>query len=134
MRPLVCILRTALAGPLLFVPSVFAAPVPTLDQVLSYTYDSGLVASEKGDRFAWVENVRGVRNIWFAGSRDTAPRQLTHFTADDGQKLTQLTFSADGSQLFYVRGGDHDANWPAKDNLAPDPDGNPSEPKITIWS
>ncbi len=115
-------------------PPVLAAATPTMEQFLSYSFVSGLVASEKGDRFAWVENVRGVRNIWFAGSTDTAPHQLTHFTADDGQELTQLTFSADGSQLFYVRGGDHDANWPAKGNLAPDPDGNPSEPKITIWS
>ena len=134
MRPLVCILRTALSVALLFVPSVFAAPAPTLDQVLSYTYDSGLVASEKGDRFAWVENLRGVRNIWFAAAADSQPRQLTHYTADDGQELTQLTFSADGSQLLYVRGGDHDANWPAQGNLAPNPDNSPSEAKVTIWS
>ncbi|WP_348263221.1 prolyl oligopeptidase family serine peptidase [Telmatobacter sp. DSM 110680] len=114
--------------------AVFAASAPTLEQILSYRYVNGLVSPEKGDCFAWVENVRGVRNIWFARSADTVPHQLTHFTADDGQELTQLKFSADGSQLFYVRGGDHDANWPAKGNLAPDPDGNPSEPKITIWS
>jgi len=134
MRPFVCILRTALSAALLFVPPVFAAPAPTLDQLLSYTYDSGLVASEKGDRFAWVENLRGVRNIWSAAAADNQPRQLTHYTADDGQELTQLTFSADGSQLLYVRGGDHDANWPAQGNLAPNPDNSPSEAKVTIWS
>jgi dipeptidyl aminopeptidase/acylaminoacyl peptidase len=134
MRPFVCILRTALSAALLFVPPAFAAPAPTLDQVLSYTYDSGLVASEKGDRFAWVENLRGVRNIWSAGAADSQPHQLTHYTADDGQELTQLTFSADGSKLLYVRGGDHDANWPAQGNLAPNPDNSPSEAKVTIWS
>jgi dipeptidyl aminopeptidase/acylaminoacyl peptidase len=135
MRTFGCILlRSALSALLLFVPPVFAAPAPTLDQVLSYTYDSGLVASEKGDRFAWVENLRGVRNIWSAGAADTQPRQLTHYTADDGQELTQLTFSADGSLLLYVRGGDHDANWPAQGNLAPNPDSSPSEAKVTIWS
>ena len=127
MRSFLCLL-------LLFVPPVFAASAPTLDQVLSYTYDSGLVASEKGDRFAWVENLRGVRNIWSAGAADRQPHQLTHYTADDGQELTQLTFSADGSQLLYVRGGDHDANWPAQGNLAPNPDNSPSEAKVTIWS
>ena len=95
---------------------------------------SGLVASEKGDKFAWVENVRGVRNIWSAGAADSQPRQLTHYTADDGQELTQLTFSADGSELLYVRGGDHDENWPAQGNLAPNPDNSPSEAKVTIWS
>jgi dipeptidyl aminopeptidase/acylaminoacyl peptidase len=134
MRPFACILRTALSAALLFVPPAFAAPAPTLDQVLSYTYDSGLVASEKGDRFAWVENLRGVRNIWSAGAADSQPHQLTHYTADDGQELTQLTFSADGSKLLYVRGGDHDANWPAQGNLAPNPDNSPSEAKVTIWS
>jgi dipeptidyl aminopeptidase/acylaminoacyl peptidase len=114
-------------------PSVLAASAPTMEQLLGYSYVSGLVASEKGDRFAWVENVRGVRNIWSALATDSAPRQLTHYATDDGQELTQLIFSADGSQLVYVRGGDHDANWPAKGNLAPNPDNDTSEPKVTIW-
>jgi dipeptidyl aminopeptidase/acylaminoacyl peptidase len=134
MRPFICILRTALSAALLLGPPVFAAPAPTLDQVVGYTYDSGLVASEKGDRFAWVENLRGVRNIWSAGAADSQPRQLTHYTADDGQEITQLTFYADGSQLLYVRGGDHDANWPAQGNLAPNPDNSLAEAKVTIWS
>jgi dipeptidyl aminopeptidase/acylaminoacyl peptidase len=112
----------------------FADSTPTLQQLLAYTYVSGLAASESGDRYAWVENVRGVRNIWFAMATDTTPRQLTHYTADDGQELGELTFSADGAALIYVRGGDHDENWPAKGNLAPNPDSNPAEPKITIWS
>jgi dipeptidyl aminopeptidase/acylaminoacyl peptidase len=129
MRAFVCILCSAL-----FVPPVFAAPAPTLDQVLRYPFVSGLVASEKGDRFAWVENLRGVRNIWSASAADSQPHQLTHYTADDGQELTQLTFSADGSELLYVRGGDHDQNWPAQGNLAPNPDNSPSESKVTIWS
>ena len=117
-----------------FCPPILAAPTPTMEQLLGYSYVSGLVASKNGDRFAWVEEKRGVRNIWFALSTDSAPRPLTHYTADDGQELTQLPFSADGSHLVYVRGGDHDENWPAKGDLAPDPDKNPSEPKITIWS
>lgn len=103
-------------------------------QMLGYSYVSGLVASEKGDRFAWVEDVRGVRNIWYALAEDRAPRQLTHYSADDGQELTQLVFSKDGSEVVYVRGGDHDENWPAKGNLAPDPANDPTEPKITIWA
>ncbi|MGA8937797.1 MAG: prolyl oligopeptidase family serine peptidase [Acidobacteriaceae bacterium] len=117
-----------------FAPPVAAASGPTMAQVLGYTFVSGLVASEKGDRFAWVENVRGVRNIWYALASDSAPRELTHYTTDDGQELTQLLFSADGSQVVYVRGGDHDENWPAKGNLAPDPSSDPVEPHITIWS
>ena len=33
-----------------------------------------------------------------------------------------------------MRGGDHDANWPAQGNLAPNPDNSPSEAKVAIWS
>jgi dipeptidyl aminopeptidase/acylaminoacyl peptidase len=111
-----------------------AESAPTLQQLLAYPYVSGLAASASGDRYAWVENVRGVRNIWSASATDTTPRQLTHSSEDDGQELGQLSFSADGADLLYVRGGDHDENWPAKGNLAPNPDSAPSEPKITIWS
>ena len=32
-----------------------------------------------------------------------------------------------------MRGGDHDANWPAKGDLAPDPAASPDEPKIMLW-
>jgi dipeptidyl aminopeptidase/acylaminoacyl peptidase len=113
---------------------LLAAPIPTLQQLLAYPYVSGLVATESGDRFAWVENVNGVRNIWYASASDSSPHQLTQYTTDDGQELTQLTFSPDGSEVIYVRGGDHDENWPAKGNLAPNPDSGPSEPKVTIWS
>ena len=117
-----------------FCSPALAASAPTMQQLLAYTYVSGLVASQNGDRFAWVEDVRGVRNIWSALASDSAPHQLTHYTTDDGQELTQLLFSADGSHLVYVRGGDHDENWPAKGNLAPDPSNDPTEPKIIIWS
>src|SRR5579871_5362449 len=75
-----------------------AASSASLEQVLSYSFVSGLVSSPKGDRFAWVENVRGVRNIWCARASDGVPHQLTRYTADDGQELTQLVFSADASQ------------------------------------
>jgi hypothetical protein len=138
MRAFASTLRPALSATVLIAfhlyPPALAASAPTLDQVLGYSFVSGLVASEKGDRCAWVENVRGVRNIWSARAADTEPRQLTHYTADDGQELTQLTLSADGTELLYVRGGDHDQNWPAQGNLAPNPDNSPSEAKVTIWS
>ena len=114
--------------------SALAAPAPTLEQMLAYPYVSGLVGSASGDYFAWVEDVRGVRNIWIASVSSATPRQLTQYTSDDGQELTGLTFSADASQLLYVRGGDHDANWAADADLAPDPAGSPIEPKVSIWA
>ena len=74
----------------------FAAPAPSMEQVLGYSFVSGLAASEKGDRLAWVENVRGVRNIWFALATDSTPRQLTHYTKDDGQELRNSSFQPMG--------------------------------------
>ena len=101
-----------------------SAPAPatndfTLQQVLAYPFPEGLAASTAGNRLAWVIDLNGVRNVWVAEGPDFKPKQVTRFTADDGQEITQLTFSPDGNELVFVRGGDHDANWPEK--LPPDP-------------
>jgi dipeptidyl aminopeptidase/acylaminoacyl peptidase len=100
---------------------------------LAYPFTTGLVSAEHADRIAWVRDVKGVRNVWAAEGPDFAPRQVTQFTADDGQELTQLTFSPDGKTLIFVRGGDHDGNWPAVGNLSPDPALSAEEPKVTLW-
>ena len=97
------------------------APALTLEQALGYPFISALAAAEHADCIAWVQDVRGVRNVWFAEGPGFKPRQVTRYAEDDGQELTQLVFSPDGRQLLYVRGGDHDANWPAEGHLAPDP-------------
>ncbi|HEY3519891.1 MAG TPA: alpha/beta fold hydrolase, partial [Rhodanobacteraceae bacterium] len=106
----------------------------TLQQVLDYPFPQDLTAAEKGDRIAWVIDLRGVRNVWIAQAPDFKPRQLTHFTEDDGQELTNLTFSPSGDALAFVRGGDHDENWPAEGNLAPDPAAGPKQPKVMLWA
>lgn len=106
----------------------------SMAQVTNVPYPSGLVAAKQGSRIAWVLDNQGVRNIWVAEAPGFVPRQVTKYTDDDGQELTQLTFSPDGTYLLYVRGGDHDANWPAKGDLAPDPASTPVEPQVTIWS
>ena len=115
-------------------PTAQAAAPVTLTQMLSYSYPSGLVAAENGDAIAWSEDVRGVRDIWIAGGPDFQPRRITSAQADDGQELTQLTFSPDGARLFWVRGGDHDANWPAEGGLEPDPASQAQTPMVEIWS
>jgi dipeptidyl aminopeptidase/acylaminoacyl peptidase len=106
----------------------------TMAQVLHYPYATELASAERGDAIAWVRDVDGVRNVWFAHGPDFAAVQLTRYTEDDGQEITQLTFSPDGTRLVYVRGGDHDANWPAEGNLAPDPTSSPEQPLTTIWT
>jgi dipeptidyl aminopeptidase/acylaminoacyl peptidase len=106
----------------------------TLAQVLHYPFASELVAAERADVIAWVRNLQGVRNVWIARAPDFVPRQLTQYTDDDGQEITQLTFSPDGMRLVYVRGGDHDANWPAEGHLAPDPSSAAEQPVVSIWT
>ena len=113
---------------------VTARPAFTMAQILHYPYAGELAAAEAGDAIAWVRDVDGVRNVWFAHGPDFAPVQLTRYTEDDGQEITQLTFSPDGTHLVYVRGGDHDANWPAEGNLAPDPSASPEQPLVTLWT
>jgi dipeptidyl aminopeptidase/acylaminoacyl peptidase len=128
-------LTALLTGALLASGAACAAQAGfTLEQALSYPYATGMVAAEHADTIAWVVNLRGVRNIWAASGPGFAPRQVTHYTEDDGQELTQLTLSPDASQLVYVRGGDHDANWPAEGGLAPDPASAADQPKVTLWT
>jgi dipeptidyl aminopeptidase/acylaminoacyl peptidase len=103
----------------------------TMAQVLHYPYVTELAAAEQADAIAWVNNIDGVRNIWVARGPAFTPNQATHFTEDDGQEITQLTFSPDGMRLLFVLGGDHDSNWPAE---APDPASSPQQPVTAIWS
>jgi dipeptidyl aminopeptidase/acylaminoacyl peptidase len=115
-----------LAAALAVSPPALAAPMPPgLEAALSYPFQQDLVSAKTGDTIAWVQVVRGVRNIWVARGPAFIPRQVTKNTADDGQELTGLAFSPDGARLVWARGGDHDANWPANGGL---------EPKVTIWT
>src|SRR3569833_1968532 len=82
-----------------------AADSFSVADALAYPFTEGLVSAEKADAIAWVRVVRGVRNVWAASGPDFTPRQVTQFTADDGQELTQLTFSPDGKALVVERGG-----------------------------
>ena len=131
-RPLVAAFLGLLVGP--FAHGATARASFTMAQVLHYPYATELASAERGDAIAWVRDVDGVRNVWFAHGPDFAPVQLTRYTEDDGQELTQLIFSPDGTRLVYVRGGDHDANWPAEGNLQPDPTSSPEQPVTTIWT
>ena len=103
-------------------------------QALDYPFVSDLTAADKADHIAWVRNLGGKRNVWVADGPAFKPRQITRYDDDDGQEITQLTFSPDGKHLVYVLGGDHDANWPAEGNLAPDPVSSPVQPIVTIWA
>jgi dipeptidyl aminopeptidase/acylaminoacyl peptidase len=92
----------------------------TLQQVMSGTFNSELQASPKGSRVVWMANQEGKRNVWVAelGSGNFAARQLTTYTADDGQDLGDITWTPDGQSVVYVHGGDFE--FPGR------PDPNPA--------
>src|SRR5438876_166839 len=78
----------------------------TLEQVMSSPFPSDLTVSKRGDKVAWAFDAEGKRNVWIAEAPAFAARQLTHYEKDDGQELTDLTFSPNGNTIAYVRGGD----------------------------
>jgi dipeptidyl aminopeptidase/acylaminoacyl peptidase len=92
----------------------------TLQQVMSGTFSSELQASPKGSRVVWTANAEGKRNVWVAdlGSGNFAARQLTAYTADDGQDIGDITWTPDGQSVVYVHGGDFE--FPGR------PDPNPA--------
>src|SRR5436189_2072042 len=93
----------------------------TVEQILGFPSPDNLAASPTGSTIAWTFNERGVRNIYVASGPDFAPRRLTAYKSDDGQELTNLSFSNDGLTIVYVRGGDHGSNRGG----APNPDASP---------
>src|SRR5580704_1219043 len=71
----------------------------SMAQVLHYPFAAELAAAEHGDVIAWVCNLDGVRNVWMARAPSFTPRKATQYSDDDGQEITQLTFSPDGARL-----------------------------------
>jgi dipeptidyl aminopeptidase/acylaminoacyl peptidase len=103
----------------------------TVEQILGFPSSENLVASPAGATIAWTFNERGVRNIYVADAPGFEARKVTTYTQDDGQELTQLSFTNDGKLIVYVRGGDHGGRT---GDAAPNPAGDPVQPKVQIWS
>jgi len=103
----------------------------TVEQILSVPTPDNLVASPVGSTIAWTFNERGVRNVYAADGPAFAPRKLTNNKDDDGQELTNLSFSKDGKTIVYVRGGDHGGSRPGD---PPNPNAEPVAPKMQVWA
>ena len=76
----------------------------TIPDILSAPFPSELVASPDGRRVAWIGYEQGKRNVWVAEAPAFRARRLTRYTEDDGQELSDLTWTADSRALLYVRG------------------------------
>ncbi|MGB0542695.1 MAG: prolyl oligopeptidase family serine peptidase [Longimicrobiales bacterium] len=113
---------------LLAAPAAGQAPF-SVDDVMSFSFASGLVAAPAGDRVAWIENREGERNVWVAEGPAWEGRPLTSYRGDDGQELGGLTFSPDGNRVFWVRGG-----APNRQGEVPDPLSTPDEEGRAVWA
>ncbi len=103
--------HTAALIALAFVPALAAQDAKpfTLQQVMSAPFANNLTAAPVGNLFAWVEDAEGRHNLW-VGGKDTPARQLTHYTEDDGQDITRLAWSPDGSAIAYTYGASNGAD------------------------
>jgi len=130
MRRLTIALALGLSAVTLALAQTSPAPF-TVEQVLSLPTPDNLIASPVGSTIAWTFNERGVRNIYIADGPGVAARRLTDNKTDDGQELTNLSFSSDGKTIVYVRGGDHGGSLPGD---APNPTADPVAPKMQVWA
>jgi dipeptidyl aminopeptidase/acylaminoacyl peptidase len=101
----------------------------TIEQVLSPGYPFELVSARSADRIAWIEYERGMRNVYTAAAPDFAPVRVTSNLADDGNDLTDLRISDDGSTLVYVRG-----HRPNQDGWIANPSSDPAGAERAIWT
>lgn len=115
------------AAPILAAPATFS-----VESILGYPYPVHLTADPASKTIAYVLDERGVRNVFIASAPSFEPRMVTHYTADDGQEITNLQLSHDGKYVVYVRGGDHDSNWPVA--APPNPSHDPLAPQMQVWS
>lgn len=100
----------------------------TLEGLLSAPFPAELLASPTGGKLAWVQNAKGVRNLWVAEPPEYRGRQVTRYMADDGQALGGLEWTPDAKALIYVRGGG--AN---RQGDIPNPMSDPAGAEQAIW-
>lgn len=100
----------------------------TIEKLLSAPFPSGLIASPSGAKFAWVQNARGVRNIWIAEPPEYRGRQLTNYSRDEGLELGSIRWSPDAQTIVFVRGGSANSS-----NETPNPTSDPAGQVQALW-
>ena len=114
---------------LTLLPAVSAQKKFTIAQVLSPAYPFELVAAKKADRIAWIAYERGLRNVYTAAAPDFRPVRLTANLVDDGNDLSGLSISDDGSVVIFIRG-----HAPNREGWVANPTSDPKGGERAIWA
>jgi dipeptidyl aminopeptidase/acylaminoacyl peptidase len=127
--------RIVISAVALMLPLSLAAQTGsfTLEQALSAPFASNLSPAPHLNRFVWVEDEQGKRNLWVAepdSSGKYQSKRLTAYLEDDGQEIDEIEWTPDAENLIYVRGGDFEFPGTPDPNPALNPDGVSQ----TIWS
>ena len=100
----------------------------SIDEVLSSSFPTNLIAAPAGQRIAWIGNDQGRRNVWAADGPDWSPRRLTGYGDDDGIEMSDLAFTPDGERLVFLRGG-----APNRGGELPNPTSAIDGPSRALW-
>lgn len=98
-----------------------------LEQFMSHPTESSFASSADGKNIAWVINDHGKRNIMIKLGNEL-PKLFTDYQQDDGQEISQLTFSPNGLKLLFCRGG-----GPNRNGQSPNPASLPDWPDMAIY-
>ncbi len=101
----------------------------TIEQVLSAPFPLGLTTAAHAPRVAWIFDNKGERNIWIADAPDFVPRQVTRYTADEGQQIASVRLSPDGKTIVYARGTELN-----KEGTSANPQSLAKMPKQQAWA
>jgi dipeptidyl aminopeptidase/acylaminoacyl peptidase len=100
-----------------------------LRQALGYPYPYGLTTAARGERVAWVFNLRGSRNVWVADGPEFSGHQVTHYIGDDGMPIVSLRLTPNGDTVVYARGSETNAQGEVAD-----PTSNVHQPQQQVWA
>ncbi len=108
---------------------LFAQSRPTVEQFLSPPSPLTLASARKADRVAFMVYDRGLRNVYTAAAPTFAPVRVTSFLQDDGNDLTDVSLSDDGSIIVFVRG-----SAPNRFGWVANPSHDPAGAERAIWA
>src|SRR5215471_13336949 len=101
----------------------------TIEQVMSPAFPYGLVGAKHAERIAWMEDEKGMRNVYTAAAPDFKRVRITGVAEDDGVDLQSVELSDDGSVAVFVRG--HTGNFKGQiGNQGSSPEGGRRE----VWA